>query len=1058
MYRLRRPGWVEALRIAALVCSVLFSLLAWSSPARATFSLGVRCDLAAGSGTYSTSVADLNGDGKPDLVTANWTANTVSVFLNSGSGGYGVKTDFATGTSPASVAVGDVNGDGRPDLVTANYGANSVSVLIGNGAGGFGLKRDFGVANLPSCVALGDVNCDGALDLVVTNYGSDAVSVLLGTGTGSFGTKTDFATGVAPWSVALGDLNGDGKPDLVTANWTANTVSVLLGTGTGSFGAKTDFAADAGPHSVALGDLNADGRLDLATANYGTTTVSIRLGDGAGGFGGRNDFTAGTQPSSVAMVDVDGDGKADLVSANANSNSVSVLLGNGTGGFGTKTDFTTPSTPMLVAVVDVSGDGRPDIVTANYAASSVSVLLGNSGPLGSGGFGPKADFWTGGASISVAIGDVNGDGKLDLAVANYSSSTVSVLLGNGTGSFGTRTDFATGSGPYSVAIGDVNGDGKPDLAVANRDANTVSVLLGTGTGSFGTKTDFATGSYPLSVAIGDLNGDGRPDLVTANGEDTELKLDFITVSQGGEGEGDFTTGGYVSSVAIGDVNGDGKPDLVTANVSANTLSVLLGTGTGNFGTKTDFAAGGIPCSVAIGDVNGDGRPDLAVANGNFNSVSVLLGFTPTRIALASSPNPSILGVPPTLTATVSVPSPGSGPPTGTVSFFDGTTPLGSTPLAGGTASIGYLGPYPGLRGLSAVYSGDSRFSGSISPTLIHKVLATAAPTIVSIRDLPNDQGGKVNVRWNASALDHVPGNTIDAYWIWRQLPNATALARLAHGERLMAASGEGIEPAAGALRMTSAATSTWYWEYVGSQIAHGYSAYSYPAPTQCDSVGGSNPRTVFMVEAERLSTGEYWSSAPDSGYSVDNLPPNAVAPFTGEYASGTTTLHWAESAASDFAEFKLYRGTSAAFVPGPGNLVATPADTGYVDHAGSLYYYKLSAVDIHGNESVFATLLPSGTVDVPDSGPLAFALEGLQPNPTRGERLSVAFALPTAAPARLELLDVSGRLVAANEVSALGPGRHVVELAAGRSLAPGLYLVRLTQGANTRVRRVVALR
>jgi len=129
-----------------------------------------------------------------------------------------------------------------------------------------------------------------------------------------------------------------------------------------------------------------------------------------------------------------------------------------------------------------------------------------------------------------------------------------------------------------------------------------------------------------------------------------------------------------------------------------------------------------------------------------------------------------------------------------------------------------------------------------------------------------------------------------------------------------------------------------------------------------------------------------------------------------------------------------------------------------VDAAGSRQYYKLSAVDVHGNEGPAATLLPEGTVGVPDGeAPLAFALEGVRPNPSRGERLSISFALPGGAPARLELLDVSGRRIAVREVGALGPGRHVVDLGAGRRLPPGLYLVRLTQGPDARVTRVAVL-
>jgi hypothetical protein len=284
-------------------------------------------------------------------------------------------------------------------------------------------------------------------------------------------------------------------------------------------------------------------------------------------------------------------------------------------------------------MADLDGDGRLDLAVANSQANSVSVLLGH----GDGTFGPKTDFPTGDFPQSVAIGDVNGDGRPDLVVANAGAgSTVSVLLGHGDGTFGPKTDFATGFNPFSVAIGDLNRDGKPDLVVANASFNTVSVLLGRGDGTFGPKTDFPTGDEPQFVAIGDLNGDGRPDVVVVNSFSNTVSVWL------GNGNGsfalrtDFGTGSFPLSVAIGDLNSDGHLDLAVTNGGANTVSVLLGNGDGTFGPKTDFGTGDFPFSGAIGDLNGDGRPDLAVANANSNTVCVLLntgGGIPTPITL-----------------------------------------------------------------------------------------------------------------------------------------------------------------------------------------------------------------------------------------------------------------------------------------------------------------------------------------------------------------------------------------------------------------------------------------
>ena len=211
-----------------------------------------------------------------------------------------------------------------------------------------------------------------------------------------------------------------------------------------------------------------------------------------------------------------------------------------------------------------------------------------------------------------------------------------------------------------------------------------------------------------------------------------------------------------------------------------------------------------------------------------------------------------------------------------------------------------------------------------------------------------------------------------------------------------------------------------------------------------------------MIEADQSSGGLFWSSAPDSGYSVDNLPPAAVTPFTGTYSAGTVSLHWGVSSAADFAEYLVYRGSAPDFVPAPGNLVVSQPDTGATDHA-PLQYYKLAAEDVHGNLGPYTLLQLSGTTDVGGSAGYAFALNGVRPNPSSGRALSVYFTLPSDERASLEVLDVAGRRVLGREVGTLGAGPHSVDLNRGRTLPSGVYLVRLTQGARVLSTRAAVL-
>ncbi len=329
--------------------------------------------------------------------------------------------------------------------------------------------------------------------------------------------------------------------------------------------------------------------------------------------------------------------------------------------------------------------------------------------------------------------------------------------------------------------------------------------------------------------------------------------------------------------------------------------------------------------------------------------------------------------------------------------------------------------------------------------------------ITSARDVPGDQGGEVRVLWSSSCADVPAYHGIESYTLWRRVSAAAAARALAAG--VAPAGGAAAGP--GRLRITRDGAQTLYWEFIANVPARTADGYGYTASTAADSTASGVPWNVFFVDAKLAALPESYFSPADSAYSVDNLAPPTPAPFSGTYASGTAELQWGASFAPDFTSYRIYRGTTPGFALGPGSLVATPTGTTYADAAGAPYYYKLTAADLHGNESAAALLLPAGALAVDGAAPLVLALALPQPNPAHGAT-RIVYTLAAAGEARLEVFDAAGRRVRELFAGRGDAGEHALRFDlrddSGRALPAGAYRVRLRAGGREVTRALVATR
>jgi hypothetical protein len=793
----------------------------------------------------------------------------------------------------------DIHLIGTAQLTSAGTAVLSLHPAIGSHS----YKAVF--AATPNGKASYAASVSGAMSLTVT--GSTWPTVTSYAANSEVGNYTLTATvGTNATAAPTGTVSfldtSDGNLPLGSATLGAGTAGLnflpsfpLVG---GAFGAPV----------IAIADFNGDGNLDVVSATAGGCDtpcldggVVANLGNGTGNFSAAPalDLGNGFAPFFMAVGDFNGDGISDLAVLDDDPTStITILLGNGDGTFTNKGNVANDGNiqPLgTLAVGDFNGDGIPDLIGISSTGNLVILLLGN----GDGTFTPSASATSAGTNAQAfAVGDFNGDGIPDLAIVNNnypSASSLTTLLGNGDGTFSSQTSALAGNYPSSIAVGDFNRDGILDVALTNLYDSTVTILLGTGTGTFTQAPQSPVAlvagdlNQPGTVLVADFNGDGKADLAIASDNN------IVSVLQG-NGDGTFQLlplSASINFTASGDFNGDGRTDL------AGNASVYL---------DANWTAAAVATGIAVPPATGTAQVVASYAGDSSNNASTSIPITLTAAAgtptvvLTVSPNPATYGANVTLTATVT----GAGAtPTRTVTFYDGSLQLGTGTLnSSGVATFSSSTLAVGASSLIASYAGDENYIGvnSASVTLtITAALSTPAVTVTpSATSITAAQSLTVPVAVSGSTGGATPSGTVTlasgSYTAQQPLAGGVASFTIAPGALNSGADMLTATYSGNGNYSTAIGTATVTVSAVGLAI---------PAPASVAPGASATATATFTASESYTGTLNLTCALTGSPSGAANLPTCSMSPTSVTLkagASGTSTLTVATTAASTSAQ------------------------------------------------------------------------------------------------------------------------------------------------------------